>query len=180
MDTMAATVARPKRAKSSKASSNLKEKNNMIVQSSIFDLNTFAEVKLGREFNPSPAFTSLQEAMAFYGNDEAKMLKALNDDKLAVEESAARKIPLTDDGWLVLDEEEKLTAEKFAGTPVNEKVLNDLILNLAKQHFGFEKNISIEAKRIAKSKAIDFVKATPELIAYLKVMAIAPPATAAA
>jgi len=144
----------------------------MIITTKVFDLKTFADVTLGREFSPAPALTSMEEALAFFGNDEAKILAALNAEKLESEVKAAKN---SAEPWhsFVLDADGEPT-ETLNGVadivPVNEKLVNDLVLNLAKQHFGFAKSASIEAKRAAKAKALAHVKTQPALVGYLTAM----------
>lgn len=145
-----------------------------IVSKTIFDLKTFGDVNIGIEFTPSPAFTSITEAMAFYGNDESKVLAALNADKFSVEREAIKNSPLS--AWHTFSDDEETTLNGPADVvPVNEKLVNDLVLNIAKQHYGFVKGAGAEKNRAAKGKALMFISSTPELRGYLTIMSGAAP-----
>lgn len=147
----------------------------MIVTKTVFDLNTFGYVQLGKEFEPSPDFTSLAAALSFYGNDEAKVLAALNQDKVSRETKLAEDAPISEFHTYAVDEEGEPT-DKLNGlagdsvTPVSEKLVNDLVLNIAKQHFGFAKGIGPDKKKEAKEKALTFVQGQPALKSYLQLM----------
>lgn len=148
----------------------------MIVKKTVFDLKSFAEVTIGIDFIPSPSFTALTEALTFYGNDETKILAALNQDKVAREIETAKSTPLA--SWHTFADDEETTLNGPADvTPVNEKLVNDLVLNIAKQHYGFSKDLDIEKKRAAKALALEFVRNTPELRGYLTYMSAGPSAT---
>lgn len=152
----------------------------MIVSKQVFDLKTFGEVWIGREFTPSPAFTDMPAALAYFGNDEAKVLAALTALKTQAETKAAEDAPLSEFHTFELDADGEIT-DKLNGladiTPVNEKLVNDLILNIAKQHFGFAKNLGVDAKRKAKADALTFVQGQEPLKAYLTIMSQTAPAT---
>lgn len=151
----------------------------MIVKKTVFDLKTFGDVTIGLEFTPTPAFSTIADAMAFFGNDEAKVLAALNEVKVSTEVEAAKNTPISQWHTFEDDEETKLNGPADIES-VNEKLVNDLVLNIAKQHFGFAKNLSVEAKRKAKTDALTFVQGQPALKAYLTVMSQAPQVTPAA
>lgn len=145
---------------------------HMILRKLVFDLASFGDVALGREFNPSPAFTTMTEALAYYGNDESKVLAALNSDRVESEKSVALEAPISE--WHPFNEDdETLSTEAASVQPANDKIVNDLVLNIAKQHFGFSKDAGKDAKRTAKEKAIEFVKGSPELRGALVVMSSA-------
>lgn len=147
----------------------------MLITKEVFDLNTFGDVKIGIDYTPAPAFTSIAEAMAFYGNDEAAVLKALNEDKLSKEVDRAKSsTPL--DQWHTFADDEETTLNGPANVaPVNQKIVGDLVLNIAKQHYGFSRGtVSKEANAAAKAKALEFIKANQALRGYLVAMSAGP------
>jgi len=145
----------------------------MIVKKTVFDLKTFGDVTIGLDFTPTPAFSTIADAMAFFGNDETKVLAALNEVKVSAEVAKAKNTPIAE--WHTFeDDEETILNGPAEIESVNEKLVNDLVLNIAKQHFGFAKNLSVEAKRKAKEDALKFVQGQPALKAYLTVMSNAP------
>lgn len=143
-----------------------------ILTKTVFDLKTFEDVKIGIEFIPSPAFTSLAEALSFYGNDEAKVLRALNEDKAEKERKATLAKPISEFHTFADDEETTLNGPADVQV-ANDKMVNDLVLNLAKQHYGFSKDSTRDQKAAAKVKARDFIKANEGLRLALATMSAA-------
>lgn len=145
----------------------------MILKKLVFDLKTFSDVRVGIEFTPSADFTTLAEALAFYGNDESAILKALNADKLETEKTEQEKTTPIDQ-WHSFEDEEETILNGPADVQVgNDKMVNDLVLNLAKQHFGFSKDSTREEKRAAKAKAIAHIQENEVLRAALATMSAA-------
>lgn len=145
----------------------------MIVTKEVFDLKSFDYVKLGREFEPSPAITTMAEAMAFLGNDESKLINAIQKMKLEAEIKAAENSPISEFHSFEDDECTVLNGPADVEI-VNQDLVNDLVLNLAKQQFGFAKSAKPEVKKAAKEAARKYVQSTPDLIGYLRVMSNLP------
>ena len=156
----------------------LNERGNKvkIIEKSVFDLKSFDEVHVGIEWEPPAPFTTLNEALAYFGNDEAEVLKSLNRERVNAEEQKAREnTPL--EQWRSFEEDDKGNETgKLNGPadiqPANDRIVNDLVLNLAKQHFGFSKDISREAKQKAKQQAREFIKSNEQLKQALIVMSM--------
>lgn len=132
-------------------------------QRGIFNLDTMDELTLVKVGSFEPATTS-EEALKRCGNDSAKLLAIINEGL----EAEAGRAMVTDSSvpWQQEDEEGKLSA--FEGTPANMKMVNGLILNLAKSIFKFNKDMNKEQKRAAKDKAIDFIRANDTIKQGLK------------
>jgi hypothetical protein len=148
----------------------------MIVRKRVFDLKSFDDVSLGLELTPTPAFTSLQEALAFYNNDESAVLKALNEDKLQREVEAAQDRPISDFRSFEDEEETKLNGPADI-LPVNEKLVSELVLNVAKNSFGFARGTGTEKNRAAKAAALEFIRKSDALKNYLVAMSTLGPAS---
>ncbi|MDE2439345.1 MAG: hypothetical protein KGN01_08205 [Patescibacteria group bacterium] len=144
----------------------------MILSKNVFDLNTFDTVKIGVEFTPPTAFSSMDEALAYYGNDESKILAALNDDRLAALKTAALDQPISAFHSFADDEETTLNGPANV-QPAHDDTVNNFVLNLAKQQFGFSKEMTREQKRAAKEKAVSFIKSNDAIKAGLVAMSAA-------
>jgi hypothetical protein len=145
----------------------------MILSKTVFDLNTFEDVKIGIDYTPTPAFTSLEEAMSFFGNDETKVLEALNSIKTETEQrEVLATTPLTEFHNFANEEETELNGPANVQV-ADDKTVNDLILSLAKQHYGFSKDASREEKQKAKTAAREFIKGNDALRNALVVMSAA-------
>lgn len=131
--------------------------NTYPVQKTVFDLDSFDEVTLVKDYTFEPV-TSVQDAAARLGNDSAKLLAVINDGLRAETSRTARN---SNDGWQREDEEGNRTP--FAGTLANLKLVNQCVLSMAKTVFGFSKDLSPDAKRAAKQSAQDLIKNTPAI-----------------
>lgn len=133
------------------------------VQRTIFDLNTMEEVTLLKtvEFKP---VADAKEALERVGNDTAKFLAIVNRGlRSEVQQSA-----VDDSGipWQVEDEDGKLST--FDGTPADQAGVNNLVLSLAKQVFGYTKDAPVEKKRAAKEAAINMIRSNDQIREGLK------------
>lgn len=132
-------------------------------QKTMFDLDTMEEVTAVKviEFKP---VADTKEALERLGNDSAKFLEVVNRGlRTEVQESAKADASIP---WQVEDEEGKLTP--FTGTPANMAGVNNLVLSLAKQVFGYTKDAKLEAKRAAKESAIAMIRASDQIREGLK------------
>lgn len=140
----------------------------IIKQATVYDLETMDDVTLRKVGTFAPVATA-QEALSRLGNDTAKFLKVVNDGlrsealrNLATDESIA---------WQEVDDDGEL--KPFNGAPADAKVVNPLILTLAKTVHGYNKDMSADAKRAAKEAAKQLIKSTPAMVAGLKKSAAA-------
>ena len=140
------------------------------VQKTVFDLDSFDEVTLVKEFEYAPVET-IEDALARLGNDSAKLLEVLND---GLREEVRAQIRETSTGWHTFDDEkpEEINGE-FAGTVADPKSVNALVLTLAKTVFGFSKDLTKEQKRSAKESAVDMIRSNDAIKAGLRKSAVA-------
>lgn len=132
-------------------------------QSNIFDLDSMSDVIIfkTREFTP---VSSAKEANERLGNDASAFLNVLNEGLRAIEQKQ-----LEDDSsiaWSVEDDEGNVST--FSGTPADAKIVNGMVLNLAKGSFGYLAAKDVEGRRAAKQAAFDFIKSQPVLVDGLK------------
>lgn len=132
-------------------------------QKTMFDLDTMEEVTAVKviEFKP---VADTKEALDRLGNDSAKFLEVINRGlRTEVQESAKADASIP---WQVEDEEGKLSP--FTGTPANMTGVNQLVLSLAKQVFGYSKDAPLEKKRAAKESAIKMIRESEPIREGLK------------
>ena len=133
------------------------------VQDTVFDLNTMEEVtvfKTGADI----VVSSLQEAQNAVGGDHAKLLDVINRGLHAIAMQNVKSdnsIP-----WQVEDEDGKIS--EFSGTPAPKKIVNNLVINMAKASFGYFRAKNADEKRASKEKAREFIKTSPALVEGLK------------
>lgn len=140
------------------------ESKTLTVQRTGLDLDSFEEKTLIKEVNFVPV-KSAKEAVEKLGGDAEKFLRVINEGL----ESEARRNAIEDSSipWLEEDEEsEEKTV--FSGTLADRKVVNGLILNLAKSLFGYKKEIPTEKKRAAKESAMNLIKGNEQMREGLK------------
>ena len=129
------------------------------INRNVFDLDSFEDVDLFK-LVPFQAASSVEEALKRLGGDSAKLLEAVNDGLLAdAKRTAAHdtSIPWMQD---VEDESGKVVAEQFAGTVADSKIVNGMILNLAKSVYGYNKAAAAkdkDGKKKAKESAMAFI-----------------------
>src|SRR6266849_1350570 len=131
------------------------------VQKTLFDLDTFAEVTLKKEFEFTPVVT-VQEAAARLNNDADRLIKIINDGLISVQRQHENSTPT---GWRVLTEDGELNGE-FSGTPADQDIVNKLVLQLAKTSIGPSMGLDWETATKDQKKAIreatqEFIKTTP-------------------
>jgi hypothetical protein len=135
----------------------------VILRKTVFDLKTFGDVTLGLHFSAPPAFSNMAEALAYYGNDEAKVLEALTAERTEREKIAALESTPINEWHTFADEAETELNGKADVELADEKLVQGLVLKLAKQSFGFSKNATPEVKRAAKEKALQFIRESQEM-----------------
>lgn len=137
----------------------------IVVNKSVFDLETFADVTLVKPVSFTPA-TSTEEALKRLGGDSAKLLSVINEGLLEV---TKRDVRNDNSQWMQENEEGEL--EAFTGTIADQKMVNNLVLNIAKSSFGYNKAAAAKdkaAKAKAKQSAMDFVSSSDVLKNGLK------------
>lgn len=127
-------------------------------QRTLFDLDSMEEVTV-QKIVPFTNVTSTAQALEMLGNDANKFLAVINRGLRAEIGNNAVKDPSIP--WQV-ENEETGDLTNFTGTLVDAKNVNTLVLNLAKQVFGYgDKNTPIEQRRKAKEDAKNFIKSSP-------------------
>ena len=129
------------------------ETQTIRVQRTVFDLNDFAEVLLVKETSYTPV-ESIEAALAAVGNDSAKLLAVVNDGLRA---ETRRQAASTPENWHTFDEEGEINGA-FGGVMADVKKVNATVLTLAKNVFGYSKELDKAAKRAAKDAAINLIK----------------------
>lgn len=134
------------------------------LQKSLFDLDSFQDVTLTREFEFAPV-GSVDEALARLGNKADRLLEIVNAGLIA--EQRLEEYRNASATWFVMDEDEngklKATDKAFTGTLADQKAVNSLVLTLAKTVFGFDKNMTLEQKNAARASAMEMIKNTPAI-----------------
>lgn len=136
----------------------------LTVQRTITDLATFAEVTVRKESTFVPA-DSVQSALARLGNDNAKLMKAINEGLKAEER---RQLGDTPGDWLVVDEDGKTTDQPFQGIQADNVKVNLFVLQMAKTVYSYNKDMTAEQKTAAKAAAIEMIKSTPVIFEGMK------------
>lgn len=145
------------------------ELKTRVVQQTNFDLEAFDDVKLGKRVPLLAPITSMEQALALTGNDQGALFAAIQDGLQARAIEQAKGSP---DGWLVFDDEGKLTDQPFTGTLVDRTDVNKTVNVLARTVFGYDKDASKEAKEAAKENAMNMVRNTPGIRDGLKARAL--------
>jgi len=135
------------------------------VQRTVTDLDTFEDVTLVNTatFTPVAGDKFMHDALARLGNDNRKLCDVINDGLRA---EAMRDLREVKDGWK--QEDEDGTLSDFSGTPADTKVVNQLVLTLAKTIFGYSKDLAAAAKKAAKESAMSMIKSNDAMKAGLK------------
>lgn len=131
---------------------------NLTIQKGLFDLKTMDTVTLKKTV-PFQPVDSVQAANERLGNNLDKLIEVINRGLQAHTREAA--INDNSQPWMVEDEEGNLVP--FDGIPADEKLVNGLILNLAKSLFGYNKDMEVEEKRAAKESAVEMIRNTPAI-----------------
>jgi hypothetical protein len=125
------------------------------VQKTALDLSTFTEVTVGKpEIKFSPV-TNLHEANARLGNNAEKLIDIINEGLRAEEQRIYRNDP---SGYMMFDDDGKITDKPFSGVLADKTIVNSTILNLAKTVFDYNAVDSPEHRKAAKEKAMEFIK----------------------
>lgn len=161
-----ATIANKTLTKTKRVShlkDNAMDAQELIKQQTFFDLETMDDVTLRKVGSFAPVSTA-QEALARLGNDTAKFLKVVND---GLRSDALRNLA-TDDSvvWQEVDDDGGLAP--FTGSPADAKVVNPLILTLAKTIYKYNKDMKPEEKKAAKEAAKTMIRTNPAMVAGLK------------
>lgn len=145
------------------------------VQRTLFNLDTFQDVTLVKDF-PAPApVETVQDALARLGNDSKALMAIINGGLLAEERNKQAGDP---NGWMELDEESGNVGGPFNGTVADIKKVNALVLTMAKTVFGYSKDLTNEQKEATKNQAKEFIQSTPKIREGLKTSAALTPESA--
>lgn len=130
----------------------------------VFDLATFDDVNLEKDFVPPAAPTDLASALSAVNHDETKLL-ALIYKGLVSEARDAQYLDLKDFKVIGEDGERgEVYTGKFAEGDVS-KLINGAILTMAKlQAGGAWDSKSKEEKKALKEKAADFIRSNPAML----------------
>ena len=175
LNTTTGTARRPKKDTQMTPTMNEdKQKPIKTAQITVFDLQSFDDVKLVRHFyaDDLPKMpTTVHEALALVGNDTAKLLDLIHQGLI---DQAIEKAKQDLSTFYVAGEpdEDGKTPEPtlYTGTPVSEekgKSINAMVLNFAKTAFGYRKDAGKEKKREAKEKAAQLIRDTPAILKSL-------------
>lgn len=129
------------------------ESEPLKTQRTMFDLDTMEEVVL-RKQTPFTDAKDETEALARLGNNKDRLIAVINRGlraELGNELAKDETIP-----WQEVDDEGNY--KPFSGTAVIPTDVNVLILNLAKQAFGYKKDGTLKSRQDAKKAAKDFLK----------------------
>lgn len=124
-------------------------------QATLFDLDTMEEVTLYKVVEYTDV-ENTEQALARLGNNSDRLVAVINRGLRAELASDAKKNPSIP--WMTENDNGDLVP--FTGTPANSKNVKGLILTLAKQLFGYDKDSAIEKRRSAKDQALNFIKTT--------------------
>lgn len=125
------------------------------INRTVFDLDSFDEVYLSKQVPFSPA-SSVEEALKRLGGDSAKLLEAVNDGLLA----DAKRVAAHDTSIPWMQETEDGTLVPFEGTVADSKIVNGMVLNMAKAVYGYNKAAAAKdkaGKQKAKEQAMAFI-----------------------
>ena len=131
------------------------------VKLTVFDLASFDDVQLQKTVTLPTKPTTIHEALAAVGNDQAALLDVIYDGLVERAVESARQ-DIT--GFQVEDEEGKL--QPYTGSYADEektKLINGIVLAMAKLN-GFSKDLSKDKKRELKENAKNFVRANPAVL----------------
>jgi hypothetical protein len=136
------------------------------VKQTVFDLQTFGDVKLVRTVTLPVRPTTIHEALAAVGGDNTALLSVIYDGLCVSVEKAARADVA---GFSVVDEDGKV-GDLYTGTPVSEekgKAINAAVLGIAKA-MGWSKDMTIDQKNALKDQAMNFIKSNPAMLASIQ------------
>jgi len=127
-------------------------------QKTFFDLDTFSDVKLKKEFDFEPV-QSMEEAQVRLGNDAKRLVKILNEGLTAELRRKEYANPL---GWSYLEDGEM--GKSFTGTLADQKVVNAAILNLAKNSIAPSEAFDLDWDSATKDQKTKIREATVAFI----------------
>lgn len=134
------------------------------VEREFFDLTQFDDVRLGKDVQVTIPETTT-EALEMLGNDQAALMGLLKDAFIAKGKKAAENT-LSDWHTFANDEQTELNGA-YDGQFADQKAVNGFLLNMAKNVFGYTKDLSIEEKRKRKDLAKTMVLGNAEIRAGL-------------
>lgn len=138
-------------------------------QKTVIDISTMQEIKIGKEKTFVP-ITAPSEALERLGNDQAKLLKVINDGLKAEERRLLASN--NDEPWRSFTDDGKTLNGPFTGEMLDSEKVGGLVLQFAKLG-GYGKDKTPDQKRAIKAKAEETVKrliqADPDMRAQVTV-----------
>lgn len=132
-------------------------------QKTVFDLTSFDDIKLVKEYAVPQKPASIEEALAAVGNDQTRLLEVIHEGLVAAAGDNAYK---DNSGWSI--EAEDGTVQPYSGNYADEsktKLINGAVLNLAKlQAGGSWDTLPKEKKAAFKDSAIGMLRANPDML----------------
>ena len=147
------------------------------VSQTVFDIDAREDVQLVKTGDVAPVST-MNEFVSRLGNDSALILRLCNAALIEYAKEELEQDETKPYMAVESDDEGNETLVPFTGTALSmerSKQLNANVVNMAKLLFGFDKNMvpgdktaNREAKKVAKSKALDMILSNPAVIEALK------------
>lgn len=138
------------------------------VTRTVFDLTSFDDVKLVKDFTPPTPVTSVEEALAAVGNDTAALLAVINE---GLTQSARDAAYDNIEGFKIVGENGE-AGEQYSGKFADEsksKLINAAVLNIAKMFSGGSwDTASKEQKRGWKEQAVEMLRSNPAMLASIQ------------
>ena len=147
------------------------------VQRSGMSLESFDDVKMFKKVEEVAPVTSIQDALARLGNDEARLYKIITGGLMEETLEAARN---SQNSWNLYDSEGKETSEVFTGSLVSTEILNPVVLTFARinptvvQRDGkpveitWDEAKNADEKRAVKDATLQMIKDTPRIVDQLR------------
>jgi hypothetical protein len=139
------------------------------ITKTVFDLASFSDVLLTKDFTGPAAVTSFTEALMAVGNDNAELLEVINQGL----QDRARQLAAADmTGFKQIGEDGEPASEDYTGKYADGKkikLINAAVLNLAKMFSGGNwDSCSKEQKRAHRTSATDMLRSNPAMLASIQ------------
>lgn len=138
------------------------------VTRTVFDLASFGDVKLIKDFTPPTTVTSVEEALAAVGNDTSALLAVINE---GLEQKARDAAYDNIEGFKIVGED-GTPGEQYTGKYADEsksKLINAAVLNLAKMFSGGAwDSATKEQKSGWRNQAEEMLRSNPAMLASIQ------------
>lgn len=180
--TATANQATNRRSRGTKETTHMTPTPNQNLKSTtrtVFDLETFDDVRLAKQYEVPAKPANVAAALAHLGNNEQALLDIIHRGLIAQAGDAAYN---TMDGFRVIGDGNAVKPEtwgelytgKYADEETGAKI-DAAILSLAKLN-GYEKSLPKAQKDALKAEAVEFLRSNPKMLANLAGTSAAPPA----